>query len=51
MKKIKKEILKRLEIIKDKNDELLNTFATNKAFKNKKIPKAKYWRIIQGIIL
>ena len=37
MKKIKKEgILKRLENIKDKNDELLNTFnTTNKASKNK----------------
>ena len=37
MKKIKKEeILKRLENIKDKNDELLNTFnATSKASKNK----------------
>ena len=34
---IKKEgISKRLENIKDKNDELLNTFATNKSSKNKK---------------
>ena len=34
---IKKEgILKRLENIKDKNNELLNTFATNKSSKNKK---------------
>ena len=36
MKKIKKEgILKRLENIKDKNDELLNTFSTtNKSSRN-----------------
>ena len=32
----KEEILKRLENIKDKNDELLNTFnTTNKTYKNK----------------
>ena len=37
---IKKEgISKRLENIKDKNDELLNTFATNKSSKNKKNTK------------
>ena len=36
----KKGIFKRN--IKDKNKELLNTFATNKASKNKKIPKANY---------
>ena len=38
----KEGVLKRLENIKDKNNELLNTFATNKSSKNKKIPKAKY---------
>ena len=39
-KEDKKEgILKRLENIKDKNDELLNTFATNKSSKNKKNTK------------
>ena len=32
----KEGILKRLENIKDKNNELLNTFATNKSSKNKK---------------
>ena len=47
----KEGILKRLENIKDKNNELLNTFATNKSSKNKKIPKAKYWRILQSIVL
>ena len=31
----KEGILKRLENIKDKNDELINTFATNKSFKKK----------------
>ena len=49
---IKKEgILQRLENIKDKNNELPNAFKTNKSSKNKKIPKAKYWRIIQSIVL
>ena len=46
----KEGILKRLENIKDKKNELLNTFATNKnknennknKKKIKKIPKAKY---------
>ena len=39
---IKKEgILKRLENIKDKNNELLNTFATNKSSKNKKNTKGE----------
>ena len=39
---IKKEgISKRLENIKDKNDELLNTFATNKSSKNKKNTKGE----------
>ena len=47
----KEGILKRLENIKDKNEELINTFATNKASKNKKNTKANYWRIIQSIIL
>ena len=37
----KEGILKRLENIKDKNDELLNTFATNKSSKNKKNTKSK----------
>ena len=32
----KEGILKRLENIKGKNNELLNTFATNKSSKNKK---------------
>ena len=47
----KEGILKRLENIKDKNNELPNAFKTNKSSKNKKIPKAKYWRIIQSIVL
>ena len=37
----KEGILKRLENIKDKNEELINTFATNKASKNKKSTKGK----------
>ena len=37
----KEGILKRLENTKDKNDELLNTFATNKSSKNKKNTKSK----------
>ena len=37
----KERILKRLENIKDKNDELLNTFAINKSSKNKKNTKSK----------
>ena len=47
----KEGILKRLENIKDKNNELPNAFKTNKSSKNKKIAKAKYWRIIQSIVL
>ena len=39
----KEGILKGLKNIKDKNEELINIFsATNKASKNKKIPKAMY---------
>ena len=46
----KEGILKRLENIKDKNDELLNTInTTNKASKNK-INKAKNLYIIQSIV-
>ena len=37
----KEGILKRLKNIKDKNEELINTFATNKASKNKKNTKGK----------
>ena len=37
----KEGILKRLENIKDKNDELLNTFASNKSSKNEKNTKSK----------
>ena len=37
----KEGILKRLEYIKDKNDELLDRFATNKSSKNKKNTKSK----------
>ena len=37
----KEGILKRLENIKDKNDELLDRFATNKSSKNKKNTKSK----------
>ena len=37
----KEGILKRLENIKDKNDELLDTFATNKSSKNKKNSRSK----------
>ena len=37
----KEGILKRLENIKDKNDELLDRFATNKSSKNKKNTRSK----------
>ena len=48
----KEGLFKRLENIKDKNDELLNTInTTNKASKNKKLPKVMYWSIIQTIVL